>query len=141
LAGRANEIAQNGHVGAICADAPCIYWQSEPLGQVQIHTRVVQFRQAETLRRLHAIQARRIDRPGRAVTPPGTARQLVILLPIAFVPSRHSLHRGPIHVRVNYSLVRYTHILGCTTCREGSYNSYHTTCEKLPWSPAYSYTS
>jgi hypothetical protein len=89
LAGRTNEIAQNGNVWAVSADAPGIHGQTETLGKLEIHTRVVQLRQAESLRGQHAIYARRIDRPRRAVTPPRAPRQLVKLFPIAFVPSRH----------------------------------------------------
>ena len=86
---RSDEIAQNSNVGAVSADAPGVHGQTETLGKVQIHTRIVELRQAETLRGQHAIQTSRIDRPGRAMTPPRAARQLVILLPIAFVPGRH----------------------------------------------------
>jgi len=91
LAGRSDEITQYGNVWAVRANAPGIHGQTEPLGKIEIHTCVVQFRQTETLRRQNAIQARRIDRPRRAVTPPGAPRQLVKLFPIAFVPSRHFL--------------------------------------------------
>src|SRR6202022_2916700 len=70
-------------------DAPGVHRQTEPLGQIEIHSSVVQLRQAETLRGQHTIQASRVDRPGRAMTPPRAARQLVKLFPIAFVPGRH----------------------------------------------------
>ena len=86
---RADEIAQNSDVGAVSSDAPGVHWQTKTLGKVEIHTRIVEFRQAETLRGQHAIQARRVDRPRRAMTPPGPPRQLVKLFPIAFVPGRH----------------------------------------------------
>jgi len=100
---RANEIAQNGNIGAVRADAPGIHRQTEPLGKIEIHTRVVQLGQAETLRRQHTIDARRIHRPRRAVTPPRAPCQLVKLFPIAFVPSRHSFHRDPGHARAHLS--------------------------------------
>src|SRR5260370_5106307 len=86
---RADEIAQNSNVGAVSADTPGVHWQTETLGKVEIHTRIVEFRQAETLRGQHAIQARRVHRPWRAGTPPGSPRQLLKLFPIAFVPARH----------------------------------------------------
>ena len=86
---RSDEIAQHGDIGAISANAPGIHRQTETLGKVEIHTRIVELRQAKTLRGQHTIQTSRIDRPGRAMTPPRAARQLVILFPIAFVPGRH----------------------------------------------------
>jgi len=86
---RADEIAQNSNVGAVSSDAPGVHRQTETLGKVEIHARIVEFRQAETLRGQHAIQARRVNRPRRAMTPPGPPRQLVKLFPIAFVPGRH----------------------------------------------------
>src|SRR5260370_38473110 len=91
MAGGADEIAQHGHVGAVGSDAPSVHGQTEPLGKIEIDTRVVQLRQTETLRWQNAINSRRIHRPRRAVTPPGAPRQLVKLLPIPFVPSRHLL--------------------------------------------------
>src|SRR5882672_3248484 len=98
LAGGADEIAQNGNVGAINADASGVHRQAEAFGQIQIHAGVVQFRQAETLRWQYAIQTRRVDRPRRPVTLPRAARQFVKLLPIAFVPSRHAI---PQYVSLN----------------------------------------
>src|SRR5260370_40968583 len=88
MAGGADEIAQHGHVGAVGSDAPSVHGQTEPLGKIEIDTRVVQLRQTETLRWQNAINSRRIHRPRRAVTPPGAPRQLVKSFPIAFVPSR-----------------------------------------------------
>jgi hypothetical protein len=41
LAGRTNEIAQNGNVRAVGSDAPGIHGQTEALGKLKIHTRVV----------------------------------------------------------------------------------------------------
>src|SRR5713226_7185453 len=90
LAGRAHKIPQDRDVRAIGTDAPSVDRQAEALGEIQIDTGVVQFRQAKTLRRQYAIQARGIDGTRRPVALPGTARQLVKLLPIAFVPSRHA---------------------------------------------------
>src|SRR5260370_42237163 len=83
---RADEIAQNSNVGAVSADTPGVHRQTKTLGKVEIHTRIVEFRQAETLRRQHAIQASRVDRPWRAGTPPGPPRQLRSLLPTACFP-------------------------------------------------------
>src|SRR5262249_32039816 len=56
-----------------------------------IYACVVELREAESLRRQHAVQPRRIHRAGRPVTPPRPARHLIKLLPIAFVPSSHFL--------------------------------------------------
>src|SRR5229473_7915927 len=107
---RADEIAQNSNVGAVSADTPGVHWQTKTLGKVEIHTRIVEFRQAETLRGQHAIQARRVNRPRRAVTPPGAPRQLVKLFPIAFVPGRHfMLDRET----VTCSAIRLPHSVGC----------------------------
>ena len=89
LTGRAHEITQHCNVWAVRADASGIHWQSQALGKIEIDARVIQFRQAESLRRQYAVQPRRIDRPRRAVTLPGPARQFIKLLPIAFVPGRH----------------------------------------------------
>src|SRR5258708_31562421 len=91
LAGGSDEITENGNVRAVGSDAPSVHGQTEPLGKIEIDTRVVQLRQTETLRRQYTINSRRIHRPRRAVTPPGAPRQLVKLFPIAFVPSRHLL--------------------------------------------------
>src|SRR5258707_14775942 len=84
-----NEIAKNRNIRAVSTDASGVPRQAKPLGKVKIHARVVQLRQTKTLRGQHAIQARRVNRTWRTVTPPGAPRQLVKLLPIAFVPSRH----------------------------------------------------
>src|SRR5947207_12328628 len=102
LAGRADEIAQHSNVRAVGADASGVHGQAEALGKVKIHARVVQLRQAETLRGQHAIYPCRIDRPRRAVTSPGAPRQLVKLLPIAFVPSRHfNLNCGTVRITLS----------------------------------------
>jgi hypothetical protein len=55
LAGGADEIAQNGNVGPVHADATGIHWQAEALGQIEIHAGVVQLGQAEPLRRKYAV--------------------------------------------------------------------------------------
>jgi hypothetical protein len=119
LTRRPDEIAQHSHVRAVSADAPGVHRQSQPLGKIQIHSRIVQLRQAETLRRKHAINSRRIHRPGRTATPPRAPRHLVILFPIAFVPSRHFL-LDPDHSGSIYLLIRIPHYFGCTSGPEGS---------------------
>ena len=43
LAGRADEIAQNGDVGAVGADAAGIHGQTEALGEIEIHAGIIQF--------------------------------------------------------------------------------------------------
>src|SRR5438105_12166112 len=101
---RTDEIAQNSNVGAVSTDASGIHRQAETLGKVEIHSCVVQLRQAEALRWQHAVYPSRIDRPRRAVTSPGAPRQLVKLLPIAFVPSRHfNLNCGPVRITLSRS--------------------------------------
>ena len=107
LAGRAHEVAQNGHIGAVRADASGVHRQTQALGQIQVHAGIVQFGQAETLRGQHAVQPGRIDRPGWAVTLPGAARQLIKLLPIAFVPSRHSISIALLTLYIRLRLSRW----------------------------------
>src|SRR6266851_3952894 len=94
LSRRSDEIAQNSNVRSVSPDAPGVHWQTKTLREVEVHACVVKLRQAKTLRGQHAIQASRIDRPRRAMTPPRAARQLVKLFPIAFVPGRHFMLRG-----------------------------------------------
>lgn len=89
MARRTYEIAEYGYVRPIGADATGIYRQAKTLGQVQVHASIIEFRQAETSRGVHAVHARRVYRSWRAMTLPRAARQFVKLLPIAFVPSGH----------------------------------------------------
>jgi hypothetical protein len=95
LARRANEIAQDSNIGAIRAYAAGVHGQAQALGEIEVHTSVIKLGKTETRRGQNAIQARRVHRPRWAVTLPGAARQLVKLLPIAFVPSGHAFHRDP----------------------------------------------
>jgi hypothetical protein len=90
LAGRADEFAQDSDVGAVHTDAASVDRQAEGFCEIEIHSCVVQFRKAVTLCRSNPIEARRINRPRRAMTAPRAASQLVKLLPIAFLPSGHS---------------------------------------------------
>ncbi len=87
---RAHEIAQDGHVWPIGADTPRIDGQSEPLGQIQIHAGIIQFRKTESLRGQHTVQPCRIHWPRRPATPRASGH-LVELLPIAFAPGRHAI--------------------------------------------------
>src|SRR6266849_10254903 len=112
LPGRADKIAQNGDVRAIRADTSGIHRQAQTLGKVQIHTGIIELGQAEPGSRKHAIESRGIDGAWRAATLPGAARQLIKLLPIAFVPSRHF-----------YFVLRSLQPLGCTSSPEGSLSS------------------
>src|ERR1700692_3358679 len=89
MAGGADKFTQNGNVGAVHTDATSVDRKAQALGQVEVDSSIIQFRQAIALRGRNAIQARRIDWPGRTMTAPGSARQFVELLPIAFLPSRH----------------------------------------------------
>ena len=91
LAGRADEIAQDGDVRAVSSDAPGIHGESQAFRHIQIHAGIVQFGQAETCRGQDAVKPRRVDGPWRTVALPRAARQFVKLLPIAFVPRIHRL--------------------------------------------------
>ena len=90
-AGGADEIAEDGDVGAVDTDATGIYGKAEPFGLLEVDTCVVEFGEAETLCGQDAIEARGIDRAGRTMTAPRTPRYLVELLPVAFLPGRHAL--------------------------------------------------
>jgi hypothetical protein len=92
LARGAHEIAQYRNVWAIGTDAAGIYGQTQALGEIEIHARIVQLRQAEALRGQHSVKTSRVDRTGRPMPLPGPAGQFVKLLPIAFVPGRHFVH-------------------------------------------------
>ena len=109
LSRAAHEIAKHSYVGTVGADSTCVDRQTEPLGLIEIDTRVIQFRQAESLRGQHAVQSGRIHRPGRTMPLPWPSRQFIELLPIAFVPSRHSLLAarlvGPQRTRFRQNLV------------------------------------
>ena len=90
-AGGADEVAEDGDVGAVDADAAGIDREAELFGLFEIDACVVEFRKAETLRGQNAIEACRIHRTGRTMPFPRTPRYLVELLPVAFVPGLHSL--------------------------------------------------
>ena len=89
LAGGADEFAENGYVGTVHTDAAGVDGQTEGFGEIEINSRVVQFRQAVALCRRNTIEPGGIDGPGRTMATPGTARQFVKLPPIAFLPSGH----------------------------------------------------
>lgn len=89
MARGADEIAQDGDVGTVCANATGVNRQAQALGLVEIDASIIELRKAKTRRRLHAIHAGRINRTGRTVPLPRAARHLVELLPIAFLPSVH----------------------------------------------------
>ena len=86
----ADEVAENCDVGAIGANAAGVYRESKLFGLFEVDPSVVEFRQAESMRRQNAIQSRRIHRAGWTMTAPRTTSYLVELLPIAFLPSGHS---------------------------------------------------
>jgi hypothetical protein len=67
---------------------------------IKINAGVIEFGQTETLRGEHTVQTRRIHRAGRTMALPWPSRQFIKLLPIAFVPSRHSLlAAGPVRLQ------------------------------------------
>jgi len=131
LAGRADEIAQDGNIGPVGADAPGIHGQAEALGEIEIDAGIIQFGQAETLRGQHAIYARRVHRPRRTVTLPGAARQFVKLLPIAFVPSRHSILYYVLLTALDAQPSQKVRLIAAKHGLRGV---------QLPQSPSYSYT-
>ena len=138
-AGGADEVAEDGDVGAVNANAAGIDREAELFGLFEIDTRVVEFREAETLRGQNAIEARRIDGTGRTMPFPRTPRYLVELLPVAFVPGLHSLLLGCVRVkaltfplcrlrggchfyfslRFHY-LIRLAYCVGCSRYLKGS---------------------
>lgn len=89
LARGTHEVPESGDVGAVRANAASIHREAEALSEIEIYARVIQLRETEPGSGLHAIQTGGIDRTGRAMALPGTARYLVKLLPIVFVPSVH----------------------------------------------------
>ena len=91
-AGGAYEVAKDGDVGTVDTDAAGVHRETEFFGLFEIDTGIVEFGQAKTLRGQHAIQARGINRTGRAMTAPGASCYLVELLPIAFLPGGHGDH-------------------------------------------------
>jgi len=54
-AGGADEVAENGDVGAVDANAAGIHREAEPFGLFEIDSGVIQFGKAETLRGQNAI--------------------------------------------------------------------------------------
>ena len=132
-AGGADEVAEDGDVGAVDTDAAGIDREAELFGLFEIDTCVVEFGKAETLRGQNAIEARRIDGTGRTMPFPRTPRYLIELLPVAFVPGLHSLllvchfpfcrFRGGCHfyfsLRFHY-LIRLAYCVGCSRYLKGS---------------------
>ena len=89
LAGGADKVTQDGHVGTVGADAAGINWEAEAFSKIEIHTGIVEFGKAETRSGQHAVKSGRIDGARRPMALPGAARQFIKLLPIAFVPRVH----------------------------------------------------
>src|ERR1700739_2477280 len=87
---RAHEIAQNGYIRTVRADAARIDGEPQQLGKLEVNAGVIQLRKAKSLRGQHAVQARRIHGPGRTMTTPRAARHLVELLPVALAPGSHA---------------------------------------------------
>jgi hypothetical protein len=121
LARGTHEVSQGRNVGTISPDAPRVYWQAQAFSQIQIQSGIVQFRQAETLRRQNPIYPRRIDGPGRAMALPRPARQLIKLFPISFVPGRHFiLAANALGVSLPQMLLRFPQPFGCCSRVLGS---------------------
>lgn len=92
MARRAHEVPQDRHVRSIGADAAGIHGQTQTLGEIEIHTGIVELGKAKALCRQYPVQTGRVDWPWGPMALPGPARQFVKLLPIAFVPSGHFIH-------------------------------------------------
>jgi|SRR5580692_4747880 hypothetical protein len=107
LARRPHEVPQHRNVRAVGADAAGVYGQTELFGQIQIHTRIVQLRQAKALRGQHSVKTSRVDRTGRPMPLPGSAGQFVKLLPIAFVPGRHFIHAVCCSLSYTFLMLRW----------------------------------
>jgi hypothetical protein len=99
LARRADEVTQNGYVGTVRTDSASIYRQTQSLGEIQVNAGIIEFGQAESSGGLHAIHARRINRPRRSVALPRATSQFVKLLPVAFVPGVHRRQVRPCLLR------------------------------------------
>lgn len=84
-----HKIPEGRNVGSVCANAPGVHRQAEKFRQIEIQSGVVKLGQAESGGRQNSVYPGRIDRPGRAVTLPRAARQLVKLFPIPLVPGSH----------------------------------------------------
>jgi len=89
LAGGADEVAKHRDVRTVRADSASIHWEAQTFGEIEINAGIVKFRETESGSGLHPVHTRRIDRARWPVTLPGTASNLVKLLPVAFVPSLH----------------------------------------------------
>ena len=100
LARRAHEVPQHRDIRSVGADAAGIHRQTETLGEIEVHTGVVQFRQAKALCRQYPVQTGWVNWPWGPVALPRPARQFVKLLPIAFVPSGHFVHAVPLLTNV-----------------------------------------
>jgi hypothetical protein len=88
-AGGTDEVAEDGDVGAVDADAAGVDGKAKAFGKIEIHAGIIEFRKAETLRGRNAIESGRIDRTGRPVAAPGAASNFVKFPPVAFLPSSH----------------------------------------------------
>ncbi len=43
LTGRADEVAEDGDVGTVRADAACVYGKAETFGEIEIYARIIEF--------------------------------------------------------------------------------------------------
>ncbi len=126
VVGGANKVAQHGNVGTIHADAAGIHGKAKPFSLFQIHTSIIEFRKTKALRGQYAIETRRVHGTGRAMAPPRATRYLVELLPIVFLPSRHTLLLLQLCPCNFYSLlrplsvIRLTYGVGCAGYQKGS---------------------
>ena len=109
LPGRTHEVAQHSDVRAVGSDATGVNGQSQAFRHIKVHTCIVQFRKAETRGGQDAVKSRRIHGPRRAMALPGAARQIVKLLPIAFVPRIHRLIQSLTLTWMQNSGLRFTY--------------------------------
>jgi hypothetical protein len=86
MAGGANEIAQNRHVGSVSPYTASIYGEAEPLGDFEVNPGVVELREAKAHCREHTMGSARINRARRPVLVPPAVDYREELVPIVFVP-------------------------------------------------------
>ena len=120
LAGRADKVTQDGDIRSVGSDAPGVNWKTEALRHIQVHACIVQFRKAETRGGQNAVKPRRINGPRRAMALPRAARQIVKLLPIAFVPRIHRTIQSLTLTWMQNSGLRFTYTPSAAiqTCRK-----------------------
>jgi len=86
-----DEVPQDGHIRTVNPNTTGIDRETKAFSLIQVHSCIIKLRKAKALCGQNPVDTRRIYGARRAMALPRAARQLVELLPIAFVPSRHAL--------------------------------------------------